>query len=152
MILYEGKVSLPCGSNWDLLRHRGGKHSPYFVQVPPKFHLRGIGAEFDQVPPQEHLPSHDLGTLLRVKVFDWSLVGSVTGVEGARSDVLFQELLIDDVDNGRDQGFDVLGARGEGLDVGWNMTVRSRAHLVGKERPAAVEGKLPVLKSKKSRR
>ena len=39
-------------------------------------------------------------------------------MEAAGGDIIVEEFLVDDVDDGGDQGFDVLGAGGEGLDVG----------------------------------
>lgn len=38
-------------------------------------------------------------------------------MEGPGRDVLFQELLVDDVDDGGDESFDVLGAGCQGFDV-----------------------------------
>jgi hypothetical protein len=38
-------------------------------------------------------------------------------VEGSGCDVRFQELLVDDVDDGGYEGFDVLGAGCQGFDV-----------------------------------
>jgi hypothetical protein len=53
----------------------------------------------------------DLRAVLGVPVIDMCcLIGGISCDEGTGGDVLFQELLVDDVDDGRDQSLDVLGA------------------------------------------
>lgn len=59
----------------------------------------------------------DLGALLVGGLVHGTLEGGAARLEGARRDVVLEELLVDDVDDGGDQGLDVLGARGEGFDV-----------------------------------
>lgn len=93
--------------------HGKWRDSPDFVQIPPELHLSRIGTELGQVPPQEHLSSLDLWAVLGVPVvYVCGLIGGISCDEGTSGDVLFQELFVDNVDDGRDQSLDVLGACG----------------------------------------
>lgn len=94
-------------------------NSPNFVEISPEFHLGGIGTHLGQIPAEEHLTALDLGAVFVQVLFDRSLIGSVSRVEGAGGDVGFEEFLVDDIDDGGDESFDVLGTGGEGLDVIW---------------------------------
>jgi hypothetical protein len=79
--------------------------------------MRGIGADLDQIPSKEHLPTLDLGTLFGKELFYRGFVGGSSCVEGPGGDVSLQELLIDDVDHGGNQGFNKLRARCESFDI-----------------------------------
>lgn len=95
----------------------GEIYSPNFVQILPELHLSRIRANLGQIPPEEHLPALNLRTIFIEILINGSFIGCISRMEGSGSDIGFEEFLIDDVDNGGDQGFDVLGARGEGFDV-----------------------------------
>lgn len=71
--------------------------------------MRGIGANLQQVPSQEHLPTLDLRALFMKVLVQWCFVCRVPRVECSRRDVGFQELFVDNVHDRGDQGFDVLG-------------------------------------------
>lgn len=83
---------------------------PNFIQIPPEIQLRGIRADFHQVPSQKHLPALDLGAFFMEVFVDWCFVPGISRVECPGGDVGFQELLIDDIHDGGDQGFDILRA------------------------------------------
>lgn len=93
--------------------------SPHFVQISPKVHLGGVRADLDQVPSKKHLAPLDLGALLVKELFDRRFNCSVVGHEGSCGDVLFEKLLIDDVDDGGYQCFDVLVSTCKCLNVIW---------------------------------
>ncbi|OSN12335.1 hypothetical protein BV341_05746 [Pseudomonas syringae pv. actinidiae] len=59
----------------------------------------------------------NLGAFLVGDLVHGTLEGGAAGLEGARRDVVLEELLVDDVDYGGDQGLDVLGTGGESFDV-----------------------------------
>lgn len=45
-------------------------------------------------------------------------------MEGARGDVALEEFLVDQIDDGGDQLFEIFRSTGEGFDVGWTCRVR----------------------------
>lgn len=95
------------------------RNSPNFIQVPPKFHRTRIGTDLRQIPPQEHLPTKNWRAPLCkiLQIHGSRLVRGVSRLERSRRDVRFEELLIDLVHDGGDQGFEVGGSCLEGFDV-----------------------------------
>lgn len=83
-------------------------NSPYFVQVLPVLHLGRVRIQLGQVPAQEHLAVLDLRRLLRHPFLHRALVAAVSCREDARRDVVFEQLLVHDVYDCRDDCFDVL--------------------------------------------
>lgn len=47
-------------------------------------------------------------------------------MEGTGGDVAFEQLLVDQVDDGGDELLQVFGSTGEGLDVGWRNECQRR--------------------------
>lgn len=52
---------------------------------------------------------------------DGAFVGGGAGGEGARGDVVGEELFVDNVDDGGDEGFEGFGGHGEGGLVVWEV-------------------------------
>lgn len=83
--------------------------------------LTRIPTQPREILPKEHLPleylrgcfaqflTHVYGARIRRRFC----------LERPRCDVVLEEFLVHDVDEGGDQRFDVFGARGEGFDVAW---------------------------------
>lgn len=59
----------------------------------------------------------NLWAVLVGDLIQWALKRGAARGEGAGRNVVLQQLLLHDVDNGRDQRLDVLGARDESFDV-----------------------------------
>jgi hypothetical protein len=91
---------------------------PDLVQVLPELHLTRITAELLQISSQEQLPIHYLRAVLVRDLYDGALVRRRAGRESLSRDVILQQLLVDDVDDGGNERFDVLGADDQGLNVG----------------------------------
>ena len=72
-----------------------------------------------QILSQKHLPLQYLRARLAqfLPYIDRSRVRRCLRLEGSRCDVVLEEFLVDDVDDGRDQLFDVLCACSECIDV-----------------------------------
>lgn len=92
-------------------------HLPNFVQIFPKLHLAGVGARLIQIPPQKHLPVYNLRAVLVRKLVQRPLKARTSRLECPCGNVILKELPVDDVDDGGDQGLDILGAGNEGFDV-----------------------------------
>lgn len=92
-------------------------YAPNLVQVLPKLHGAGVRAQLAQVRAQEHLAVQDLRAVLAGRLVERAVEAGGAGGEGARGDVVLQQLAVDDVDDGGDQRLDVLGAGDEGFDV-----------------------------------
>lgn len=90
---------------------------PDLVQVLPELHLARIRAQLVEVCAQKHLSVYDLGTVLVEGLANLPALRGVLGREGSRGDVVLKKLAVDDVDDGRDQGFDVFCARDERFNV-----------------------------------
>ena len=59
----------------------------------------------------------DLGAVLLGTLIDRAIEAGGAGSEGPGCDAVLQELLVHDVDDGRDESFDVLGACYQGFYI-----------------------------------
>lgn len=90
---------------------------PNLVQVLPKLHLAGIRAQLGQVRTQKHLSVQNLRAVLVGHLIERALERGAAGGKGTSGNVVLEELLVDDVDDGGDEGLDVFGAGDEGFNV-----------------------------------
>ena len=90
---------------------------PNLVQVLPKLHLAGIRAQLSQVRPQEHLSMQNLRAVLVGNLIERAFERGASCGEGSSGDVVLEELLVDDVDNGGDEGLDVFRTSDESFNV-----------------------------------
>lgn len=63
----------------------------------------------------------DLRAVLLGTRIDWPIEAGGAGSEGPGCDVVLQELLIDDIDDGGGESFDVFGTCYQGFYVSWRV-------------------------------
>lgn len=85
-----------------------GLRLPDFVQVVPELHRTGIRAKLREIRPHEHFAVHHLWTALAKCWVHWTLVGGTPCLKSTGCDVVLKQFVIDNVDDCRDQLFDVL--------------------------------------------
>lgn len=71
----------------------------------------------------------DLRAVLVRRLVHGALETGATCLEGAGGNVILKELLVDDIDDGGDQGLDVLLASRQGLDVTFRSQPSVTVHL-----------------------
>ena len=109
-----------------------GLHIPNFVEVFPEFHPRRVCAELAQIRPQEHFPVKNLGAVLIGLFIERTFETRASRCECAGCDVVRQEFVVDDVDDGGDEGLYVFRAGNEGLDIAYDATRSLLEHALRK--------------------
>lgn len=66
---------------------------------------------------------HDLGAVLVRELVQGTLETGAPCLERSGGDVILEQLLVHDIDDGRDQRLDVFGAGDESLDVSYALSV-----------------------------
>jgi hypothetical protein len=83
-------------------------HHAHLVQILPELEFAWIGAQFLEIPTQEHFTVANLRGVFERVLIDWAFIGGGARGERASGDVIFKEFFVHDVDNRRDEGSDVL--------------------------------------------
>lgn len=96
-------------------------HPSDFVEVLPELHLCGVGAELAEVAPEEHLAILDLRGIEVGYLIDGSVIVSRAGSKGTGRDVVGEEFLVNNIDNGGNQCLEGLGNLDESCAVLWEI-------------------------------
>lgn len=97
--------------------YRLKSHLPDFIEILPKLHLARVRTQLIQVRAQKHLAMQNLRAVLVGDLIEGAFEGCAPGGEGARGNVILEELFVDDVDDGGDERLDVFGVADEGFDI-----------------------------------